>query len=210
MPIPADTPIYGCILAGGKSRRFGGIPKGDFILNGTPIIEQVYRNARGQVREIAICVAQDGAGQGNNLGLQQLNDNFSDKGPMAGIHAAMHWARQQQEAGNDAHSYVATFPCDTPSFPSDLVMRLMAAMIAQNASITLPKHKGRIHTMLGIWSTGLLPELERSITADQLALTRWALDQGAAIVEFDDCQPQDFLNINSPEDAEAYMALLMG
>lgn len=193
--------IYGCVLMGGLSRRFGGSDKSQLRLGTNKLIDHVIGLARTQVDVLALSGGQKEAVDIDRHSLPVLKDQYRAIGPMAGLHAGMKWA--QLDAG-----FIATFACDTPSFPADMVKRLAHAAKADAAAIALPRHRGRIHTALGLWSTKLLPELERAISASELAFTRWALDNGAVLVDFDDSSQLDFFNINSPEDAQHYRLLL--
>ena len=199
MPNSRDM-IFGCVLMGGQSRRFGGADKSQLRIGEATLLDHVIIGARDQVERLALGASQNGLHHDVSSGLPVLNDEYEQIGPMAGLHAAMKWA--QPDAG-----FIATFACDTPSFPADMVEQLSQAAQVEKADVALPRHNGRIHTALGLWSTKLLPQLIRAIDANQLALTRWALDMGAVLVDFDGGPQQNFFNINSPQDAEHYRSL---
>lgn len=188
---------------GGLSRRFGGSDKSQLRFGTRKLIDHVIGLARTQVDALALSGGEKEGVDIDRLNLPVLKDQYRGIGPMAGLHAGLNWAHP--DAG-----FIATFACDTPSFPADMVKRLAHAAKADAAAIALPRHRGRIHTALGLWSTNLLPELERAISAGELAFTRWALDNGAVLVDFDDLSQLDFFNINSPEEAQQYQNLLGG
>lgn len=193
--------ISGCILMGGHSRRFGGDDKSQLMFGSEILLQRIIRVAGAQVQNLALAVGQNTGARCDGYDLPLLIDDFPDVGPLGGLHAGLKWAQPE------AH-FVATFACDTPSFPADMVEQLAHAATAGAAAIALPRCRGRIHTALGLWSTALLPELERTISAGELAITRWALEFGAVLVDFESASERDFFNINSPADAQRYQALL--
>ncbi len=204
-----NNPIYGCVLMGGQSRRFGGVNKSQFNVGGQALFEHVIQSANDQVTELAIGLGTNDIDHHALHKLTILTDFYHDAGPMAGLHAAMLWADNQTVLKHEPAAYIATFACDTPAFPSNMVTCLSNVLADNGTKIALPRHKGRVHTALGLWSTSLLSDLVRSIEACELALTRWAMAQGAVIVDFDDAGPLDFFNINTPEDAAKYEQLLL-
>lgn len=161
------------------------------------MLDQVILRARAQVGDLALALGQKSLSQIGASGLPPLRDEFGDAGPLGGLHAAMKWAKPQAD-------YIATFACDTPCFPDDMVARLVQAAATNPAGIALPQGHGRVHTALGVWSTTLLAEIERAITAGELAFTRWAIESGAVLVEFPQTTGIDFFNINTPDDAQRY------
>ncbi|MDZ4307166.1 molybdenum cofactor guanylyltransferase [Allopontixanthobacter sp.] len=193
--------IYGCVLIGGRSRRFGGMDKSQLLIGEATLLDHVIRRAQCQVEDLALSSGSSERTDVASFTLPVLRDEYDQIGPMAGLHACLKWA--QRDAG-----YIATFACDTPSFPADMVKRLVQAAHASKAPIALPRNRGRVHTALGLWSTALLPELVRAIDAEKFAFTRWAMDNGAALVDFEDTSKLEFFNINTPEDAEQYRHLL--
>jgi len=84
-----ETPVYGCVLIGGKSRRMG-MPKHLLETSGVTWIEQTVALLRAACERVAIV----GGGR-VPLGLSnvvRLSDSPDADGPMAGVLAAMRWA----------------------------------------------------------------------------------------------------------------------
>lgn len=83
------TPVYGCVLIGGKSTRMGR-PKHLLRGDGGTWIERTVKAIEGAVERVAIA----GAGEvPDSLGDRvRLPDVADASGPMAGVLAAMRWA----------------------------------------------------------------------------------------------------------------------
>ena len=116
--------IFGLVLAGGRSRRFGR-EKAAVLLNGTPMLAHVVGRLRPSVARLAIN-ARPIAGRAAwaaEHALPCLADRPGDPdGPLSGVRAGLAWAAAE---GADL---LATVPCDTPRLPADLVARLAAAL----------------------------------------------------------------------------------
>src|SRR5262245_18537836 len=116
--------IAGIILAGGKGERIGGgkplLPFGEGTL-----IDAVIARVAPQVERLAInvpSVAEETYRAKFKASLDIVTDPFEQgAGPLAGVVGGLLWAR---DIGAD---WLATFPCDAPFLPRDLVVRLLAA-----------------------------------------------------------------------------------
>jgi len=114
-----SSPIAGLILAGGQGRRMGG-DKALRLLGGTPLVGHAIARATPQVGPLAI--SANGSAPFADFGLPILADSVPGfVGPLAGILAGMDWAAEQ------GLTSIASFPCDAPLFPRDLVARLAEA-----------------------------------------------------------------------------------
>ncbi|HEX2593190.1 MAG TPA: NTP transferase domain-containing protein, partial [Rhizomicrobium sp.] len=120
--------VAGVILAGGKGSRIGGgkplLPFGEGVL-----IDAVIGRAAPQVELLALNVPYTEeevyrARYGARFDL--VTDPFEQgAGPLAGIVGGLLWARDVDAA------WLATFPCDAPFLPRNLVARLMAARVGE-------------------------------------------------------------------------------
>ncbi len=123
------TPVLGCVLIGGKSKRMGK-PKHLLMNNGKTWLEQTIDLLK-QVTDSVVLAGQAEIPESLTQ-LVQLPDSHDAKGPMAGILAAMRW--------NPKASWIVT-ACDLPNLTLDalewLVSTRMAAIWA-----TVPKLDG--------------------------------------------------------------------
>ena len=105
----------------GQSRRMGE-DKARLDLGGTPLFAQVLARLAPQVGRVVVN-RHDAASPLDIKGLPLVTDAPGDhRGPLAGILAALGWARA------NGIGWIATVAVDTPFFPRDLVRRLIAAV----------------------------------------------------------------------------------
>lgn len=169
--------ILGAVLAGGRSSRFGS-DKALALLEGRPLIAHVIDALASQVDAILVCGRQW-------QGLAWVADRpAGDLGPLGGINAALHYARDR---GFDA---VVTAPCDAPRLPPGLVTELGrgAAIVAD-----LP--------VVGRWPAALADRLDAHLALCQdHSVRRWARDVEAMTVTL----PVALENINRPQDLDNF------
>ncbi len=112
------TQIAGVILRGGASRRFGS-DKAEAVLGGVPMLQRVIARACPQVDFLALSGGPAGA---HDAAHPTIVDPTQGEGPLGGILAGLGWARAR------GYALLATFPCDAPFFPCDLVERLRSGL----------------------------------------------------------------------------------
>ena len=128
--------ITGIILAGGKSRRMGGVDKGLMPFLGETMINWVIQRLSSQVATVLInanCEIESY----KTYGLPVIHDEISDfSGPLAGLHAGMKAANTE---------FVLSVPCDSPLLADDLATRLMQAIMKDHAKIAVAKTGSQHH-----------------------------------------------------------------
>jgi molybdopterin-guanine dinucleotide biosynthesis protein A len=198
--------ISGVILAGGRSRRMGGGDKCLQPLSGEYLISHVITRAHSQVDALAINANGD-PGRFADFNLPVIADSVTGfAGPLAGVLAGLDWAA---EAAPES-MWLATFACDAPFFPDNLVIRLWAETEEAGANLACAQSHGRDHPVFGLWPLALRDALRQALVEDDIRkvdifTARYELVQ----VEFPDLAsprgPVDpFFNANRPEDlAEA-------
>ncbi len=177
--------ILGVILAGGASRRFGS-DKALVPLAGVPLVEHVAFHAKPQVDALAISRSMEAP---LTLDLPLIVDHEPAQGPLSGVVSSFAWAEA------NGFALVATFPCDGPRFPADLVVRLSQALGQHDCAMAC-SGTDRYYTY-GLWRTAALPSVTRHFT-DGVRSLRTAAD--LLSVAFVAWEADDFLNINRPED----------
>jgi molybdopterin-guanine dinucleotide biosynthesis protein A len=186
--------VTGVILAGGQGRRMGGIDKGLQELQGRTLVQWVLARLAPQVGTVLINANQNQARYAE-FGCAVLPDRIPDfAGPLAGLHAALEQA---------ATPLLVTVPCDSPFLPPDLVARLHAALVAENAELAVARTGDRVHRAFCLVRRELLPQLDAFLAAGGRKLGLWHASLKAVEVGFDD-EPAAFSNINTPEELQAH------
>ncbi len=183
--------IAGVILAGGASRRMGGVEKAFLTIGGEPMIARIARTMAPQCRFLAVSAQGDLTRFG---GLPTIADTRS-LGPMAGLAQAMDWlARHQPRV-----SHVLSLPSDTPFLPGDLAARLCAAL-EPGAFAGIAASGNRLHPVIGLWPMAARTVLEKAVTDGLRSFHAVLEDKPVARVEWP-ARPHDpFFNINTPQD----------
>jgi len=149
----ASNAIAGIVLAGGRSQRLGG-DKALKQLGMKPLLAHAITRAAPQAASLALSVNTDPASF-RSFGLPLLADPVPGfPGPLAGIPVALDWTAQ---AGTDI---LASFACDAPFFPLDLVARHAAARDADHAAVAWAasgSRASRLRTLAGVVARGLAP-----------------------------------------------------
>lgn len=194
----ADGDIAGCILAGGQSRRMGE-DKARLSLAGTPLLDLAIARLRPQVASL-IVNRHDLKSPIDARGLPVVTDAPGDhQGPLAGLLAALDWARQ------NGFTFVVTTAVDTPFFPRDLVVQLVAA--STDLDMAVASSGGRLHPVFGLWKVTLMPALTDFMQGGRRSMNDWAMSHGAGIADWGPLPYDPFFNINTPEDLDMALAL---
>jgi molybdopterin-guanine dinucleotide biosynthesis protein A len=209
----AEAPVAGVLLAGGQSRRMGGGDKGLRELGGQTILQRVIDRAVPQVDRLVLNANGDPA-RFAAYGLPVVPDSVGGfAGPLAGILAGLDWAAAHAPEAR----WLASFACDAPFFPTDLVARLQAAVAETGKPLACAASDGRSHPVFGLWRLDLREDLRRALVDAQIRkVDVWTSRHGVATVDFPLVEargaPADpFFNTNRPEDlAEAERLLAHG
>lgn len=194
--------IFGVILAGGQGRRMGGADKAFLPLAGRPLVAHLRDRLEPQVEALAISANGDGARFGSSLPvLADLSLPNGAAGPLAGLYAALCWAKP---LGATA---VLSAPVDAPFLPGDLCPRLCLAAEDAPEGLALARAGGRVHPTFGLWPVGLVEALGAFLTSGaKPKVLDFAQAHGAAMAEFPDAVA--FENLNTPEDLARAEALI--
>ena len=194
--------VAGVLLAGGQSRRMGGGDKCLHPLAGKPILAHIVERARPQVAALVLNANGD-PDRFAEFGLPVAADVVEGfAGPLAGVLTGLEWAA----AHAPVCTHVASFACDAPFFPADLVARFLAAVEAEGADLACAASDGRAHPVFGLWPVRLKDDLRRAMVEEGVRkVDAWTARHKLATVEFPPAAtpvgPRDpFFNANRPED----------
>ncbi len=201
--------VVGVVLAGGAGRRMGeGPPKPLRMLGGRPLVAHAVAALRPSVSTRAIS-ARD-VDRYRFLGLPVIADDVPPSadgrppGPLAGILAALAWAK---EHAPDARWLLAA-PADTPFLPADLAARLIGAGPGADV-VAVARRGGREHYAVGLWPLAAGPALRRVVVAGGVRSVGDGLRLlGYRAVDWPADGEDPFFNVNTPADLECAEAIL--
>ena len=195
------TEIPGVLLAGGLARRMGGGDKPMRTIAGQPILERVIARLMPQCSSL-ILNANGEPSRFASFGLPVIADTVADfPGPLAGILATLDW----MAAHRPEVTHVLSAAADCPFLPRDLVARLEAARVAENAELAVACSGEQTHPVIGLWSVRLRGELRHALVEEDVRkIDRWTARYPLATVSWPVAPVDPFFNANTVDDiAEA-------
>jgi len=185
--------IIGVILAGGQARRMGGQNKALIEFRGKPLLAHAMERLGPQVETMILSANGDPSAY-TEFGLHVVPDSIEDGGPLAGILAAMEWARAQRPAAN----WLISVAVDTPLFPTDLVARLCEAVGREQSAVA--RSDGRLHPTFGLFDLNLIGDLRAYLGSGKRKADRWSGVADAIRADFAADPYDPFINANTLED----------
>jgi molybdenum cofactor guanylyltransferase len=188
--MPNLLEVTGLILAGGQGSRMGSVDKGLAVLNGKTMVAHVLERLAPQVGGIMIN-ANRSLDVYAALGYVVVPDQLTGyAGPLAGLQAGFALCDTP---------FLLSAACDTPFLPLDLVPRLLAALLAQNADCAVAQttENGQIqtHPVIALYRREMLASLNTFLATGQRKIDKWTAQHRVASVDF--AEPQAFANINT-------------
>jgi len=137
------------LLAGGKSRRFGGANKSLIEIGGVTIAERSVKLLRPLFHEIIL--AGWPAGSPLLPEVRLINDNFLRAGPLAGIEAAL---------SASVTPVLFIFGGDMPWLSEEIITRQAADFLDDPADILVPRLGDFPEPLHSVWSRTLHEQLK--------------------------------------------------
>jgi len=190
--------VAAVILAGGRGTRMGG-EKPLRLLDGVSLLDRAIDQAKAFSETVAVAVRSKA--QIGDAGTQILCDDPAIEGPLAGLVAALRFARDR---GADA---ALTLAADMPFLPADLTDRLVAALPGSRAAIA--SSSGHLHPVCGLWVTEALDFVPQYLVTGRRSLKGLAETVGYVAVEWAADPVDPFFNINTSQDLAAAERLLL-
>lgn len=191
--------IVGCILAGGTSKRFGGLDKAWLKIQSQPMLAWTYQCIHNQVAQTAINHNQNFE-QYKNFAEQYniplvTDKRFINQGPLSGIYSALSWG-QTIEA-----NWLISIPVDMPKLPSDCVQRLYQHALDNFSDVVVATDTKTNHHTLALWSTKSQP-----IVAQQLSRNQNKIRDSFALLNHSTCliSSEPLANINQETDLQNF------
>lgn len=183
----------------------GGGDKCLMTLGGRTLLQRLVDTAAPQVGPLVLNTNSDPAlFNACNLPVaSDVIDGFA--GPLAGVLTGLEWA----QANAPDCDWVASFACDAPFAPADLVARLVAAVAQDGADMACATSGGRDHPVFALWPVALAGELRAAVVDEGVRkVDIWTARFKLARADFDTENGDPFFNINRPEDLDAASALM--
>ena len=182
----------GVLLAGGRARRLGGLPKGLVRRGGETLAARSLALFRSLFEEVLV-VANDPA-PWKDLDVRVVPDAIPGKGAPGGLHAALTAART---------GWIFAAACDMPFLSAEGIQFLAARRGA--ASAILVEWERGVEGLHAFWSRAGLPVVERLVRGGDPSIRAIAAAVGARVVPAAEWRQIDpgglsFENVNSPED----------
>lgn len=149
---PEERALLGAVLAGGASRRYGR-PKWRVSVAGVPMARWAVEALEPLVRTVGV-VGADPALE-SVLGVEARPDRMPDTGPLAGLHAALHWAAGEGLEG------VLLLGCDLPLVGPEALALLVEAWDGEDAVV--PWSAEGPEPVCALYAGAALPTVERAL-----------------------------------------------
>jgi molybdopterin-guanine dinucleotide biosynthesis protein A len=185
----------------------GGADKAFLTLAGETLLTRTIARARAQVGDLVINANGDSARYAE-FGLPVIPDVIGGfLGPSAGILSGLEWMR----ANRPQAKWLASFACDCPFFPFDLVARLQAQAEQDAVPVAVAASGERHHPVFAVWRADL-PVTAEGVLRDS-GLRK--MDDFVALfastrVEFATDRIDPFFNINTPDELARAEGMLTG
>ena len=194
--------MRGAVLAGGASRRYGGLPKGLLSVGGRRILDRVVEAVAAASGAAPLLVANAGDAGSWRPDLATVPDAQPGMGSLGGIHTAV-------LAGAGPVLCVAW---DMPFVPVALLEALIAGSAGWDAF--LPESDGRrgVEPLCAVYGPACGPAIERQLAGGDLRAIGFHDDVRVgrlplAVVRESGDPAIMFFNVNQPEDLERAEAL---
>jgi molybdenum cofactor guanylyltransferase len=199
-PRNARPQITALVLAGGRATRMGGTDKGLVELAGRPMIAHVLAALAPQVERVLIN-ANRNLDRYAEFGWPVVPDEDAGfLGPLAGLAAGLRAARTP---------LLLTAPCDCPLLAPDLVARLYCALERERAEIAVPFDGERLQPVFALVKRELRDSLVAYLGGGDRKIDRWFEQHRLARADFSD-RPENFVNVNDPQERAALESRLAG
>lgn len=179
---PSDC--TGLILAGGHSRRFGS-DKALHPVRGKTMIERVYLTLSSVLTPILISTRSPK--QTYNLPVKHVVDLYSNKGPLAGLHAGM-------KAVDTPWIFIAAV--DMPLIEASLISTILQEA-TDDVQAVITQTGEQLQPLFGCYRVSLVDVIEERLEANLLSATRFAMELEAKRIRL---PALPLTNINRPSD----------
>ena len=185
----APEPVWGLVLAGGKSRRMGS-DKALLKQDGETQLSRAVNLLRKQVDRVFVSTRADQADDAERGKFEQVVDRYDDMGPVAGILSAM-----------DANSEVSwlVLACDLPNIDDATIAYLLQQYSADHPVTAYESvHDGLPEPLCAIYRPEFRAVIDDFVKQGIVCPRKMLINSDSNLLA--QPNPGALHNINSPED----------
>ena len=181
------------VLAGGKSSRMG-TDKAFLLLEGQTLVQRALELARSVTDDVRIVGARDKFAAFAPV----LEDEYAERGPLGGIHAAL------SSTSSDFNLMLAV---DLPFLQARFLQYLADEARVANAVVTVPKAAGGLQPLCAVYRREFGPVAEQALNAGRNKIDTLFTQVAVRIIEEDELArfafpATMFDNLNTREEWE--------
>lgn len=195
-----EFPLFGtaAILAGGKSSRMG-FDKQLLMEDDRRILETVIETLKEEFPDILIVTAKPQLYEG--MGVRLCSDLYPGRGPLAGVHAALHHSRSQ---------YLYLLACDMPVVNLPFIRHMRQKLLETGMDICASRYNDRLEPFNTFYARALLGEVVHRLETGNSSLFRFINASRSCVLSQEDAACFDkelrmFTNINTRTEYEKYL-----
>jgi molybdopterin-guanine dinucleotide biosynthesis protein A len=196
-----DADVSFAILAGGRARRLGGLPKGLLLRQGRPLLESLLALAP-RFEDTFLVTSEPTPYQ--RFGVRAVGDVVPGRGAPGGVHAALAQARTP---------WVLAVAADMPFVTPAVVERLLAERNEALDAVGFEVN-GRLEPLLALYRSALAPAWEAALATNPSFPELWQTLRAGVLPEEALAQVDPgcraVVSVNTPEDARAFAITLPG
>jgi molybdopterin-guanine dinucleotide biosynthesis protein A len=184
-------PLYGLLLAGGKSRRMGR-DKALLMCDGRSQLDRMGELLGHCVERVFVSVRPEQQDEPERRRFEQVADRYENLGPVAGILSAM-----------DEHPQAdwLVLACDLPNIDEDTLRTLLAARSAEHPFTAFTSTYDGLPEPLCAIYTAASHRIVRRFVADGINCPRKILIRSDTLL-LQQPDPSALDNVNTPDDLE--------
>jgi molybdopterin-guanine dinucleotide biosynthesis protein A len=195
MDAPVSS-ISGIILAGGGSRRMGGINKALLHVGGRPIIQRAARTLSQVLREVIVIT--NAPEEHKFLGLPLYRDLVPGGGALGGLYTGL---------SKCSGRYAFLVGCDMPFLNEGVIAYMVSIALADQYDVVVPRINGRLQPMHAIYGKNCLDPTEQQLKGDDLRILNFFTTMRVLEVQESELSCYDphcrfVMNINTPDELE--------
>jgi molybdopterin-guanine dinucleotide biosynthesis protein A/molybdopterin converting factor small subunit len=191
-------PLFGLVLAGGRSRRMGRDKAALTYGDGTPQLERAMQLLAPHVARAFVSVRSEQADDPVRARFDQIRDTHENIGPIAGLLAA------QAQHPEVAWLVVA---CDLPLLDEATLAQLLKARAAsRTATAYRSSHDGQPEPLCAIYEPASREALAAYVAAGRQCPRQFLLESDVLLL--DEPNPRALDNVNTPQEYGSVMSLM--